>query len=110
MWLTYYSWDEVKYSCNINGIYSSGTTDYKILEQELKSAASKTGYSITPPYNFARHHVVALNDPKAKYSRDVLEALGININSAANALFLPTGKGNINYIISETIHNGNHIA
>lgn len=110
MRLESYQCDEVKYSYSINGTYSSNASDYKILEQELINSANKAGYSITPPYNFARHHIVALKDPKAQYSRDVLEALGININSATNALFLPTGKGNTDYIINEIVHNGNHIA
>ena len=108
MRLEVYQCDEVKYSYSINGTYSSNASDYKILEQELINSANKAGYSITPPYNFQRHHIVPLSEHEAQYSRDILEALDININSAVNGLLLPSGFGDITYIVSENLHNGGH--
>ena len=47
-------------------------------------------------------------EQRTQYSRDILAALDININSASNCIFLPSSKKQ-DYIITESIHNGGHL-
>ncbi len=46
----------------------------------------------TPDYPNAAHHIVAGNSPKAAEARAILQKYGININDAANGVFLPSTK------------------
>ena len=50
-----------------------------------------TGVEV-PGYPNAAHHIVAGNSPKAAEARAILQKYGININDAANGMFLPTVK------------------
>ena len=80
MRLEAYQCDEVKYSCSINGTYSSNASDYDILGKELHD----TGVSY-PKYGFARHHVIPLNAPQTNSAREILYNYDIQINSVADA-------------------------
>lgn len=61
-----------------------------------------------PPYSFAAHHIVPKNEKAAQQAVKILKKYGIDINSAANGVFLPSGKGNTSRVVLETIHTGRH--
>ncbi len=58
-----------------------------------------------PPYTNQAHHIVAKNAEKATYSREVLESLDIDLNSASNGILLPSDR-TATYAVTESIHNG----
>lgn len=43
-----------------------------------------------PDYPNAAHHIVAGSSPKAAEARAILQKYGVDINDAANGIFLPT--------------------
>jgi len=49
---------------------------------------------VNRPANTAAHHIVAGNSPAAREAREVLAQEGIDINEAANGVFLPTNTAN----------------
>ena len=51
---------------------------------------------------------MAKNAEKATYSREVLESLDIDLNSASNGILLPSNRS-ANYAVTESIHNGGHL-
>ena len=61
-----------------------------------------------PPYSFAAHHIVPKGEELAKPSVEILKRYGIDINSAANGVYLPTGEGNTSRVIFESEHLGRH--
>lgn len=61
-----------------------------------------------PPYTNQAHHIVAKNAEKATYSREVLESLDIDLNSASNGILLPSDR-TATYAVTESIHNGWHL-
>ncbi|MCM1524799.1 MAG: AHH domain-containing protein, partial [Ruminococcus sp.] len=62
----------------------------------------------SPPYANTAHHIVAINDsnPNAVKSRDILAKYKIDLNSAANGVFLPYKKNEFVGITS--YHWGRH--
>ena len=57
-----------------------------------------------PDYPNAAHHIVAGKAAKAIEARKILEKYGININDAANGVFLPTKKGVSNSVYHTGLH------
>lgn len=60
------------------------------------------------PANTCAHHIVALGDPEARESRNLLYGWGIGINDADNGVFLPSkGRGLPSYP-NATHHTPSH--
>lgn len=57
-------------------------------------------------YSNCAHHVVPHNMDAAKEAREILEAFGIDLNSAANGVLLPSHDDD--YVIFESFHPGGH--
>ncbi len=83
----------------------------KILEKGSKPSArvlrdnmiKKLG-KVTPNFPFATHHIVAGRAKGAREARTVLLKFGIDINDAANGVFLPTIKN----VSAASYHPGLH--
>lgn len=63
----------------------------------------KAGIEI-PDYPNAAHHIVAGSSPKATEARAILQKYGVDINDAANGVFLPTQKGVSNSAYHPSLH------
>jgi HNH/ENDO VII superfamily nuclease len=48
---------------------------------------------VEEPPNSAAHHIVAWDDSRAYLAQKILDNFGIDINSAANGVFLPLKRG-----------------
>ena len=92
---------DVQSHTGLQGTYSSSAKDSDILRNELKLAGVTP-----PPYSNAAHHIVAVSAPRAQSARDILEQYGIDVNSAANGVFLPYRRNG--YVTTETMHTGSH--
>jgi hypothetical protein len=64
---------------------------------------------VTRPEGYAAHHIAAGNAKAADPARKVLQKFNININSAANGVFLPANRATI-IIGGETVHSTLHTA
>ena len=93
--------EKVSDKTKVNGTYANSYTASEILREELYDAGVSN-----PPYGNAVHHIVPWNDSRAKEARDILDEYGIEYNSAANGVFLPTEKNE--YTGNATMHVGNH--
>ncbi|MEE1257403.1 MAG: AHH domain-containing protein, partial [Lachnospiraceae bacterium] len=93
--------EKVSDKTKVNGTYANSYTASEILREELYDAGVSN-----PPYGNAAHHIVPWNDSRAKEARDILDEYGIEYNSAANGVFLPTEKNE--YTGNTTMHVGNH--
>ena len=71
----------------------------RVLRKNMKEAGIEE-----PDYPNAAHHIVAGKSPKARESRKILEKYGIDINDAANGVFLPTKKGVSNSAYHPSLH------
>ncbi len=87
-------------------------TPSAILEAEIKKA---TG--LEKPNGWAAHHIVPYKKPSpngfAKELQDILDENGIDLNSSANGVYLPPGKGASTTVIdgqTMTTHNGYHVS
>lgn len=60
--------------------------------EALRRNLIKAGIEV-PDYANAAHHIVAGTSAKAAEARAILQKFGLNINDAANGVFLPTIKG-----------------
>lgn len=67
-------------------VHNTCATNAKILGDNMEAAGT-----VRPP-NTAAHHIVASTAKKAAPARQVLSKLGIDINDAANGVFLPSNK------------------
>lgn len=94
---------EVSQTAIENAIKNNRNTDSGILRESLYEAGVNN-----PPYSNQAHHIVAKNAEKATYSREVLESLDIDLNSASNGVLLPSNRS-ANYAVTESIHNGGHL-
>ena len=83
------------------GNYEPSLPSSQILKQELYSAGVAG-----PPYKFAAHHIVPIKDPKAEKAREILATYGIELNSAANGVFLPMETNK--YTGDTALHIGGH--
>ena len=63
------------------------TPNSRVLRQNLIKAGADV-----PSYPNAAHHIVAGNSAKAAEARAILQKYGVDINDAANGVFLPTVK------------------
>lgn len=93
--------EKTKHFTNIKGNYSSSVSASHIVREELKLAGIKP-----PPYPNAAHHIIPWNDKRASTAQRILKEFDIDLNSAANGVFLPY-KGS-KYVGDEAIHRGNH--
>lgn len=104
-----YKGASVSQSCDVSetaiakAIENNRNYDAGILREALYEAGVTP-----PPYNNQAHHIVAKNAEKATYSREVLEGLDIDLNSASNGILLPSDKAATN-AVTESIHNGGHL-
>ena len=104
-----YKSSSVSQSCDVsqtaieNAIKNNRNTDSGILRESLYEAGVTP-----PPYSNQAHHIVAKNAEKATYSREVLEGLDIDLNSASNGILLPSDR-TATYVVTESIHNGGHL-
>lgn len=104
-----YRGTSVSQSCDVsqtaiaNAIKNERNTDSGILREALYEAGVTP-----PPYNNQAHHIVAKNAEKATYSREVLEGLDIDLNSASNGILLPSDRAATD-AVTESIHNGGHL-
>ena len=74
----------------------------------LKSELELAGVS-KAKYEAATHHIVGATEKRAKPARDILDEVGIEYNSAANAIDLPrTGFDTNPYITTQSPHTGRH--
>ena len=87
---------------SLQGTYSKSYSDSDILRAELKKAGV-----IPPPYVNAAHHIVAKNAKEARPAQKIMKKYGIDLNSAANGVFLPYKK-NLTYANNATVHIGSH--
>ena len=69
------------------------------LERNMKAAGI-----LTPAYAYNAHHIVAKGDKRAESARKILSKYGIDIDDAANGVFLPVGKN----VTEGTNHWGLH--
>lgn len=69
------------------GLNALSTPSSKVLRQNLIDAGVEV-----PDYSNAAHHIVAGNSPKTAEARAILQKYGVDINNAANGVFLPTVK------------------
>ncbi len=63
-----------------------------------------------PPYSNQAHHIIpeGYNSiPEAQEARDILAACGIDLNSPANGVFLPSAK-DLQYAGNAAVHSGGH--
>lgn len=88
----------IKYSTNETG---RGDSPSVILRESLKNAGIAK-----PPFKDAAHHIVAYESKKAEVARKILLEYGIDLNSAANGVFLPMKKNS--YVSTEAMHSGGH--
>ena len=86
----------------VMGTYSKSDSPSDILRGELHAA----GISSKTPYGNAAHHLVPHQDKRADRARDILEKYQIELNSAANGVFLPYQKNE--YTGETALHVGNH--
>lgn len=104
-----YKSSSVSQSCDVsqtaieNAIKNNRNTDSGILRESLYEAGVTP-----PPYSNQAHHIVSKNAEKATYSREVLEGLDIDLNSASNGILLPSDR-TATYVVTESIHNGGHL-
>ena len=104
-----YRGTSVSQSCDVsqtaiaNAIKNERNTDAGILREALYEAGVTP-----PPYKNQAHHIVAKNAEKATYSREVLEGLDIDLNSASNGILLPSDRAATD-AVTESIHNGGHL-
>ena len=66
---------------------------------------------VARPPQSAAHHIVAVNSPKARVSRELLERFGININDVANGVFLPANRSSFNpagSAVHSTLHTDSY--
>lgn len=61
-----------------------------------------------PTYQNAAHHIVAGNARDASEARQILDNFKININDAANGVFLPTEIGVSNAAYHPSLHTTNY--
>lgn len=61
-------------------------------------------YLIEGDWKNAAHHIVAGSSPKANEARAILQKCGVDINDAANGVFLPTQKGVFNSSYHPSLH------
>lgn len=75
----------------------------------LKKELNLNGIFAPHSSGYATHHIVAVKDSNtyANLSRKILASYNININSAANGVFLPTSKSS-HGAGDATIHTGRH--
>ncbi len=99
--LAEYNSEEVKYSTKVSRDYGKTIEASKILREELK----KCGVT-DHKYPNAAHHVVPIELDYAKDARVILERYGIELNSAANGVILPSQDSSD--VIYEALHNGSH--
>lgn len=93
---------DVEKNTKVNGTYAESEANSKILRDELYSMGVPN-----PPYLNAAHHVVPVNDPRAARARELIESAGsIDLNSAANGVFLPIEDNGL--IGDAALHNGNY--
>lgn len=83
------------------GKYEPSLPPSQILKQELYSAGVAG-----PPYKFAAHHIVPIKDSKAEKARAILGTHSIELNSAANGVFLPMETNK--YTGDTALHIGAH--
>ncbi|MCR5022162.1 AHH domain-containing protein [Ruminococcus sp.] len=94
---------EVSQTAIANAQKNNRNNDPGILREALYEAG------VTPPqYDNQAHHIVAKNAEKATYSREVLEGLDIDLNSASNGILLPIDR-TATHAVTESIHNGGHL-
>jgi len=74
-----------------------------ILRQNMVNAGIKE-----PNFKNAAHHIVAWGDKRAAEARKVLEKFNIDINDAANGIFLPIQKGVDDAIQHAKIHTNKY--
>jgi len=98
--LSAYSSDKTKYCFDIKNKYDT-EDPYLIIKNELHNS----GVSY-PEYKFSTHHVVPIKDSNAALAQNILEAYKIDINSAANGVFLPVEDSL--YSVYESTHRGSH--
>ena len=104
-----YKSSSVSQSCDVsqtaieNAIKNNRNTDSGILRESLYEAGVTP-----PPYDNQAHHIVAKNAEQATYSREVLESLDIDLNSASNGILLPSDRS-ANYAVTETVDNAGHL-
>lgn len=99
--LNEYASDSVKYSVKVTKSYATSKSNSEILREELYSQG--VTYH---KYSNCAHHVVPHNMDAAKEAREILEAFGIDLNSAANGVLLPSHDDD--YVIFESFHPGGH--
>ncbi|MDC2866503.1 AHH domain-containing protein [Bacillus sp. BP-3] len=98
--------DKVLDRVKVENEYPPSVKESDILRGELKDAGIQP-----PPYRNAAHHIVPWKDRKAIEAQELLEEFGIHHDSAANGVFLPMVKKEINpYVTTETLHIGSHSA
>ena len=95
--------DNVSDKTTVNGTYNPSDSASDILRGELYDAGIP--YATYPN---AAHHIVPWKDPRAQGARDILDAFGIQYNSAANGVLLPTKVNE--YVGDAALHVGNHSA
>ena len=78
-----------------NGAQAISNASSKVLRKNMINAGIKI-----PDYPHAAHHIVAGTSKKAEEARKILEKFDIDINDAANGVFLPTEKN-----ISEAMYH-----
>ena len=94
---------QVVYSYNIPQNISNNLSDSVILRKSLYEAGIES-----PPYPNQAHHIVAVTAKEAKFSRDVLDCLNIDLNSATNGILLPSDTYAA-YVVTESRHSGGHL-
>ena len=83
-----------------------------VTKKVSKASSKKLGENLVaagfkrPNYKHAAHHIVAGRDSGAAKSREILEKFGIDINDAANGVFLPNEK-NVSKAIYHPMLNTN---
>ncbi|WP_028399080.1 AHH domain-containing protein [Ectobacillus panaciterrae] len=77
---------KVSNNTKVVGYYTTSTANSTILRDELKAAGIAP-----PPYPNDAHHIVPAGDTResAQLAQRLLKSFGIEINSAANGVFLP---------------------
>ena len=94
-------YQKIKYNRKVKGTYSENEKHSNILKSEL----SKSGIKY-PPYEFQAHHIVAVEAKEAEIARNIVTKYKIDIDSAANGVFLPS-KDN-GYVGETSLHIGGH--
>ena len=92
--------DKVK----VQGVYPTYKQNSTILEAELRAAGVDEAL-----YDSATHHIVVATEKRAKPARNILDEVGIEYNSATNAVELPRKGFDTNpYITTQSPHTGRH--